>query len=95
MVWQTRITNPDDKLVALITQSQIVIPRKLNAQEQLAGLFTGKSVEEQQALLATLEHAGASMYRAWAAAETDPSRRDALLEAADREDQNALTLEGS
>ena len=28
MIWQTRITRPDGRLVALITQTQLVIPEK-------------------------------------------------------------------
>jgi 1,4-dihydroxy-2-naphthoyl-CoA hydrolase len=33
MVWQARITNPDQKLVALVTQSQIVLPGNLSAEK--------------------------------------------------------------
>ncbi|HUI27101.1 MAG TPA: hypothetical protein VL403_13540 [Candidatus Kryptonia bacterium] len=55
--------------------------------------FVGKSLAEQQALLATLERAGAALYRGWAAAEADPKRKAALLAAAEREEQNARVLE--
>jgi uncharacterized protein (TIGR00369 family) len=61
--------------------------------ELMASLFAGRSVEDQQALLATLERAGAGLYRAWAAASGDAKERDALLEAAEREEQNAAVLE--
>lgn len=92
MVWQTRVTSEDETLIALVTQSQIVLPRSPSAEEQLAGLFNGKTVAEQQALLGRLERAGAGLYRAWAEAESDPERRDALLEAARREEDNAELL---
>lgn len=95
MVWQTRVTDPDEKLVALITQTQIVLARKETAEEQLAGLFKGLAVEEQQALLARLERTGAAMYRAWAEAETSADRREVLLRAAEREEENAEALEES
>jgi hypothetical protein len=62
-------------------------------EERLAALFTGKSVPEQKALLARLERAGAGLYRAWAAAETDVKTKAALLAAAEREEQNARVLE--
>ena len=62
-------------------------------EEQLAALFAGKSIPEQKALLARLERAGAGLYRAWAAAETDEKVKVDLLEAAEREEQNARVLE--
>ncbi|TMA34861.1 MAG: hypothetical protein E6J87_05630 [Deltaproteobacteria bacterium] len=61
--------------------------------EILAKLFAGKSIPEQKKLLARLERAGAGLYRAWAATETDPKAKTALLAAADREEQNARVLE--
>ena len=62
--------------------------------ETLTQLFAGKTVEEQKALLAQLERAGAAIYRTFAEAETDPAKREALLAAAAREDENAEVLEG-
>ena len=62
-------------------------------EETLAALFAGKSIPEQKALLARLERAGAGLYRAWAATETDARTKAALLEAAEREEQNARVLE--
>ena len=59
----------------------------------LGSLFAGKSIPEQKRLLARLERAGASLYRAWAKTEMDPERKAALLAAADREEQNARVLE--
>jgi len=56
--------------------------------------FVGKSQKDQEALLATLERAGAALYRGWAANETDPKRKAALLAAAEREEENARVLEG-
>ncbi len=93
LVWQTRVT-VEDRLVALVTQTQIVLPAKQTPQEVLATLFAEKPVDEQKALLATLERAGAGLYRAWAANERDAAVRDALLAAAEREEENARTLEG-
>lgn len=93
MVWQTRVTGEGDRLLALVTQTQAVLARRPSAEEQLSGLFAGLDVESQQALFARLERQGALLYRAWAEAETDPGRRDALLGAAAREEDNAETLE--
>jgi hypothetical protein len=61
----------------------------------LQQLFVGKSVGEQQALLATLERAGAALYRGWADGESDPKRKAALLAAAVREEENARVLEAT
>jgi len=93
MVWQTRVTSDDGRLLAVVTQTQAVLRPRPSEQEMLASLFTGKSVEQQQALLAGLERAGADLYRGWAAAETDAARRAILEEAARREIQNAEVLE--
>ena len=62
-------------------------------EEILASLFAGKSVPEQKKLLARLERAGAGLYRTWAAIEPDAKTKAALLEAAEREEQNARVLE--
>jgi 1,4-dihydroxy-2-naphthoyl-CoA hydrolase len=94
MVWQTRVESEDAKLLALVTQTQVVLMPDKSAEEQLAGLFEGQSIEDQQALFARLERAGAGLYRVWAAAESDSERKAALLEAAEREEANAEALEG-
>jgi uncharacterized protein (TIGR00369 family) len=93
MVWQTRITGPDGRLLALVTQTQIVLEGRKSEQEQLTALFQGKTLDEQKALLAQLERGGAAMYRVFAEQETDPAKREALLIAARREEENAETLE--
>ena len=92
MVWQTRVT-VGDKTVASVTQTQIVLEGKQPPQQAMTALFEGKSREEQKALLATLERAGAALYRVLAADEADATARDALLASADREEENAKTLE--
>jgi len=94
LVWQTR-ASVEDRLVALVTQTQIVLAPRQTPQEVLAALFAEKPIDEQKALLATLERAGAGLYRAWAAGEPDTTMKDALLAAAEREEENALTLEGN
>jgi uncharacterized protein (TIGR00369 family) len=93
MVWQTRVTSPDGKLLALVTQTQAVLERTRAPAEILGGLFSGKSVTEQQQLLSTLERAGGAMYRGWAESAADAKTRDALIRAAEREDENAAALE--
>jgi 1,4-dihydroxy-2-naphthoyl-CoA hydrolase len=90
LVWQTRVT-VEDRLVALVTQTQIVLAAKQTPQEVLAALFAEKPLDEQKALLATLERAGAGLYRAWAANESDAAMKEALLAAAEREEENAQT----
>lgn len=97
MVWQTRVTNKEGRLLALVTQTQIVLeppPAARTEQEQLTALFAGKSLAEQKALLANLERAGAGLYRVFAQSETDATVKEALLEAARREEENAEVLEG-
>jgi uncharacterized protein (TIGR00369 family) len=93
MVWQTRVERDDGTLVALVTQTQIVLRARLAPEEQLAAAFEELDAPAQQALLARLERTGASLYRAWADAEPDPARAQALRAAADREDDNAAVLE--
>jgi uncharacterized protein (TIGR00369 family) len=96
MVWQTRVTDKDGRLLALVTQTQIVLepaPAARSEQEQLVALFQGKSLPEQKALLAQLERAGAGLYRVFAQSESDAAARDALMEAARREEENAEVLE--
>ena len=94
MVWQTRVTGADGRVVALVTQTQIVLEPKQTPQQQLAGLFAGIPLEEQKALLAQLERAGAAMYRTFAESEQDAAARAALLDSARREEENAEVLEG-
>jgi hypothetical protein len=60
----------------------------------MAALFPGRSREEQKALLAALERAGAAVYRALAAEEPDAAAKAELLACADREEQNAESLDG-
>ena len=56
-------------------------------------LFEGKSLTEQKTLMALLEHAGASLYRSWAAQEAPKDTQAGLLAAAVREEENATLLE--
>ena len=93
MVWQTRVTSSEGRLLALVTQTQIVLEAKQSEQEQLTAMFAGKPLDEQKELLARLERAGAALYRAFAEAETDAAARTALLDAARREEENAEVLE--
>ena len=93
MVWQTRVTGPDGKLLALVTQTQAVLERTRAPNEVLAGMFANQPLEAQQKLLASLERAGGALYRGFAAATTDAKVRDELLAAAEREDMNAVALE--
>lgn len=93
MVWQTRVT-VGEKTVGVVTQTQIVLEGKKPPEQTMTALFEGKSRDEQKALLASLERAGAALYRVLAADEADETARDALLAAADREEENAETLDG-
>jgi len=70
MVWQTRIGS-GDKVVAVVTQTQMVIAGEQPPEQLMASLFAGKSPAEQKELLAKLERGGAAVYRALAAAESD------------------------
>ena len=66
----------------------------MDAAETRTQLLPGKTVGEQKGLLAQLERAGAAMYRSFAEAETNPAKKEALLAAAVREEENADVLEG-
>lgn len=92
MVWQTRVLAPDEKVIALVTQTQAVLEGTRSPAEMLGALFAGKPVVEQQQLLETLERAGAGIHRRMAEAEQDPDVRRELLASAEREEQNAATL---
>jgi uncharacterized protein (TIGR00369 family) len=93
MVWQTRVTSPDGRLLALVTQTQIVLEATRTPRQTMASLFEGKSRDEQMALLAQLERGGAAVYRALAAAESDVAVRAELLAAAVNEEENAAAME--
>lgn len=60
--------------------------------ETMAGLFENRSMEEQMRLLAELEGTGAQIYRSWAEQAGDGQRRE-LLDAAEREEANAHSLQ--
>ncbi len=93
MVWQTTLRNAEGAVAAIVTQTQIVIPAKPDAEQQMAELFEGKGPEEIAALLARLERSGAAVYEGLAAAESDEDRKRELLESAERERANAEVLE--
>jgi uncharacterized protein (TIGR00369 family) len=85
------ICTADEQAVA---HSQVVykLQRKLEPAEIMSGLFEGRSTAEQMRILTDLETAGASLYRAWADAESHDDRKRELLDAADRETANAEIL---
>jgi uncharacterized protein (TIGR00369 family) len=93
MVWQTRVRTEQGGVIAVVTQTQMVLEPRLSPQDTMARLFEGKPVAEQKALLAQLERGGAALYRRLAAAETNLHHREALLAAAAREEANAQLLE--
>jgi len=92
-VWRTTVAREDGRVVAVVTQTQMVIEPAKTPQELLPALFGGKSLAEQKALLAQLERSGAALYRAFAAQETNEEHKRALLAAAEKEEENAVTLE--
>jgi len=59
MVWQTRVTSADGKLLALVTQTQAVLERAKSPLEVLGALVAGRSARERQELLAALERLAA------------------------------------
>jgi 1,4-dihydroxy-2-naphthoyl-CoA hydrolase len=92
MVWQTRMTRENGTVVAVVTQTQMVLEPRRSPQDTMAQLFEGKTLAEQKALMATLERAGATLYHVFATHESDPQARAALLEGAAREEANARLL---
>ena len=93
MVWQTRVTRENGVVVAVVTQTQMVLEPRLSPQETMIQLFAGKSLAEQKTLMATLERAGGTLYRSWAEQAAQKDAQAALLAAAVREEQNASLLE--
>jgi uncharacterized protein (TIGR00369 family) len=98
MVWQTRVTSERGKLLAIVTQTQAVLPAEAPTQpadgeRALASLFSGKPAAEQIQLLARLERAAAQIYRALVDAAEDPKVRQELAHAAERELANADAME--
>jgi uncharacterized protein (TIGR00369 family) len=94
LVWQTRVSGADGRLMAVVTQTQIVLEASRTPAETLSSFFAGKSSAEQKDLLAELERGGAAVYRALAAQEPDAATKRDLLAAAEREEENARLLEG-
>jgi uncharacterized protein (TIGR00369 family) len=92
-VWRTTISHSDGRLVAIVTQTQMVLEGPPPPEQAIARFFQGKSIAEQKALLAKLERSGAAVYRMLAADEPDTRNRAALLRAAEKEEENAKTLE--
>jgi uncharacterized protein len=64
----------------------------MTPEQTLASLFEGLSRTEQMALLSRLEFSGGSIYRHWAESERNSKACEALLHAAQREDDNANLL---
>ncbi len=92
-VWRTTITREDGRTIATVTQTQMVLAAPPSNQQLLTSLFQGQSLDEQKALLAQLERAGAGLYRTFAEQEPDGERKKELLRAAEKEEENARTLE--
>lgn len=92
-VWRTTVTRGDGKLIATVTQTQMVLEGPPEPEQAIARFFQGKSFAEQKAMLAKLEHSGAAVYRMLAAQEPNGARKQALLKAAEKEEENARTLE--
>lgn len=92
-VWRTTVTREDDRVIAVVTQTEMVLMPRQTPQQAIGELFRGRPLAERKALLAELERAGARLYRSFAAGEGDKSRREALLRAAEKEEENARALE--
>jgi uncharacterized protein len=58
----------------------------------IASMLEGKSRRETMVILARLEHGGAGIYRSLAANERNAKARAALLDGAEREEQNSALL---
>ena len=76
-VWRTTVTREDGKLIAIVTQTQMVLDGPPPPEQAIAKFFQGKSIAEQKALLAQLEHGGAAVYRMIAAQEPDEAQEGA------------------
>lgn len=55
MVWQTTVRNPDGSLVAVVTQTQMVLEARRSPGDQVAALFAAMAPEERNAALAALQ----------------------------------------
>jgi 1,4-dihydroxy-2-naphthoyl-CoA hydrolase len=92
MVWQTRITDEGGRAIGVVTQTQMVLEPKSGGAPTLAALLKGKSVEEQVALLASLERESAAAYRGFAAGLPDSALRTTLLAAAEAREATGIAL---
>src|ERR1700734_2363764 len=66
----------------------------LTPEQVMASLFEGLSRFDQMALMSRLEFGGGSIYRRWAESERNVKAREALLVAAQREEDNAKLVKG-
>jgi 1,4-dihydroxy-2-naphthoyl-CoA hydrolase len=92
-VWRTTVSRGDGKIIATVTQTQMVLEGPPPPEQAIARFFQGKSIAEQKELLAKLERSGAAVYRMLASQETNEANKAALLKAAEKEEENAKTLE--
>src|SRR6266511_3832954 len=67
MVWQTRVSAAEGRLLAVVIQTQLVLEPSRTAPFQVASLFAGKSAAEQKALLVALVRDCAAIARELAA----------------------------
>ncbi len=78
---------------ALVTYKLSRVRPEAPPSDSMTALFAGKSREEQMALLAQLERAGAGLYRLLAQTAKSDEERKRLEDAAEREQRNAEVLE--
>ena len=95
MVWQTRVSAAEGRLLAVVIQTQLVLEPSRAVPFQVTSLFAGKSAAEQKALLASLARDCAAIARELAALEPQIAARDALLAAATQQEACMGLLKGS
>ena len=95
MVWQTRVSAAEGRLLAMVIQTQLVLEPSRAVPFQVTSLFAGKSAAEQKALLASLARDCAAIARELAALEPQTVARDALLAAATQQEACIGLLKGS
>ena len=66
--------------------------KSIAPEQVIASLLEGRPRREVMVILARLEHGGAGIYESLAAQEKNQKAREALLAAAEREEQNSALL---
>ena len=95
MVWQTRVTAAEGRLIAVVTQPPLVLEPARPAPLDLMSIVGGQPTAARKVRLAQLADDCRAISRELAAVEPHAAACDALLAAAARHAENASVLRAS